>query len=117
MDAIVKKWNTLIVPLSFAIAILKRVSIIDSDQFISIEYQNIIEDERKIQISSTRSPFYKHELTLIPTWISKYILYKTCIEMIYQFPDFDGATVEVWEWISNLIPCFTVYIITHPCGD
>ena len=25
-------------------------------------------------------------------------------ESIYPFPNFNGATVEVWEWISNFIP-------------
>ena len=31
----------------------------------------------------------------------------------YPFPNFNGATVEVWEWISNFIPHF----ITYPCWD
>ena len=26
-------------------------------------------------------------------------------EITYPFPNFDGTTVEVWEWISNFIPC------------
>ena len=29
--------------------------------------------------------------------------------MTYQFPNFNGATVEAWEWISNVIPYFTGY--------
>ena len=28
-------------------------------------------------------------------------------EITYPFPNFNGTTVEVWEWISNLIPYFT----------
>ena len=32
-------------------------------------------------------------------------------EINYQFPNFNGATVEVWGWISNFIPRFTVHII------
>ena len=26
--------------------------------------------------------------------------------MTYSFPNFNGATVEVWEWISNFMPHF-----------
>ena len=28
-------------------------------------------------------------------------------EITYSFPNFNGATVEVWEWISDFIPHFT----------
>ena len=35
-------------------------------------------------------------------------------EIAYKFPIFNGAAVEVWEWISNFIlyPAFDV--ITYP---
>ena len=29
------------------------------------------------------------------------------------FPNFNGCTVEVWEWISNFIPHFTRHVITY----
>ena len=29
-------------------------------------------------------------------------------EIAYPFPNFNGATVDVWEWISNFIPRFTM---------
>ena len=29
--------------------------------------------------------------------------------------NFNDATAEVWEWISNFIPHFTDHVITHPC--
>ena len=48
-------------------------------------------------------------------------------ELIYPFPNFNGCTVEVWEWIrifislwewiSNLISHFAVHVITYPCWD
>ena len=38
-----------------------------------------------------------------PLCWSDYIHYKVCDEIIYPLPNFNGATVEVWEWISNLI--------------
>ena len=40
-------------------------------------------------------PFYKHALTLIPTWISNSIHYKVWGEITYPFLIFNGATVEV----------------------
>ena len=60
-------------------------------------------------------PFYEHGLTLIPAWISNYIHYKVRDEITYPFLNFNGATVEVLEWIRNLIPQFTGPVITYPC--
>ena len=47
-------------------------------------------------------PFYSHGLT----WISNYMSSKACDEITYPFPNFNGAIVEVWEWISNFTPQF-----------
>ena len=44
-----------------------------------------------------RGPFYWHGLTLIPAWVSNYIHYKVWDETTYPFPNFNGATLEVWE--------------------
>ena len=38
-------------------------------------------------------------------------------EITYPFPNFEGATVEVWEWISYFIPHFTEHVITYPCWE
>ena len=35
-------------------------------------------------------------------------------EITYLFPNFNGGTVEVWEWISNSIPHITMDVITYP---
>ena len=38
--------------------------------------------------------------------------------MIYPFTNFIGCNhciIEVWEWISNFIPHFTVNVITYQC--
>ena len=40
----------------------------------------------------------------ILTWVSNYIHYKVWDEITYPFPNFNGAAVEVWEWISNFTP-------------
>ena len=31
------------------------------------------------------------------------------------FPHFKGASIEIWEWISNFTPHFIGYVITYPC--
>ena len=40
-------------------------------------------------------PFYKHGLTLIPSWISNYMPREVWDEIIYPFLNFNGCTVEV----------------------
>ena len=64
---------------------------------------------------SHQGPLYWHGLTLIPAWISNYIHYEVQDEITYPFPNFNGAVVEVWEWISNFIPHLTGLVITYPC--
>ena len=38
-------------------------------------------------------------------------------EITYSLPNFNGATVEVWEWISNFVPHIIMDVITYPCKD
>ena len=38
-------------------------------------------------------------------------------EITYPFPNFNGCTVEVWEWIGNFIPHFIMGVITYPFWD
>ena len=38
-------------------------------------------------------------------------------EITYPFPNFNGAVVDVWGWISNFIPHFMIDVITYPCWD
>ena len=38
-------------------------------------------------------------------------------EIIYPFPNVNGATVEVWEWIYDFIPHFIVDAIINPRWD
>ena len=38
-------------------------------------------------------------------------------EITNPFPNFNGAAVEVWEWISSLIPLFIGPMITYPLGQ
>ena len=34
-------------------------------------------------------------------------------EITYPFPNFNGATAEVWEWMSNSIPHFMTDVIIY----
>ena len=53
----------------------------------------------------------------MPAWKTDYILYKVGDEITYPFPNFNGATIEIWEWMGNFIPHLTGYVITYPCWD
>ena len=46
---------------------------------------------------------------------SNHIFDKLWDEIIYPSPNFNGYTVEVWEWINNFIPYFTRHVIMYPC--
>ena len=43
------------------------------------------------------------------------MLCKVGDETIYPFPNFTGATVELWELINNSIPSFMIDEVTYPC--
>ena len=44
-----------------------------------------------------------------------YIHYKVWDEITYPFLNFNGATLEVKEWINNFISHFTRQVITYTC--
>ena len=37
-------------------------------------------------------------------------------EISYPFPNFNGSTVDIWEWISNFTPHFPEYVVTIHAG-
>ena len=47
----------------------------------------------------------------------EYIHYKVWDKITYQFPNFTSATIEVWEWISNVISHLSGRMIIYPCWD
>ena len=60
-------------------------------------------------------PFYNHGLTLIPPGISNHM---ACEVWNYLWiPNFNGSTVELWEWVTNFNPQIIVNVITYPCWD
>ena len=60
-------------------------------------------------------PFYKHGLFLIKEWKSNYIHYKVWGEITWSFPNFNAATIQVREWITNFIPHIIGHVITYLC--
>ena len=63
------------------------------------------------------TPFYQHGLTSIPAWKSNHMPSEVWDGITYPFPNFNSATIEVWEWIGNFIPHFIMDVITSPCWD
>ena len=64
----------------------------------------------------TGTPFtYMNELNY--SSLDKWLIWviKCGIEITYPSPNFNGATIEVWERISNFIPHHMMVIITYPC--
>ena len=59
----------------------------------------------------------KYGVTLISAWISNHKSSKLCDEITYLFANYNGFTVEVWEWIRNFIPYFMMCVITYPLFD
>ena len=61
-------------------------------------------------VRHSSGPFYS-------IWVSNYIHYKMWDEITYIFPNYNGLTVEVWEWIRDFIPHFIMELINYPCWD
>ena len=49
--------------------------------------------------SATIKPLYWHGLSLIPAWVSNYTPRKVWDKITYPFPNLNGETVEVGEWL------------------
>ena len=62
-------------------------------------------------------PFYYHGLTLIPVWSRNRMPSKVWDEITHLFPNFNGITIEVWEWMSNCISRFIMDVIIYSCWD
>ena len=48
-------------------------------------------------------------------WISNHMPGNMWDKITYPFPNFNNATVEVWEWIRNCMSQFIMNVITYPC--
>ena len=55
----------------------------------------------------------KNILTSIPVYLSNYINYNVWYEITYPFPNFNGGTVEVWEWITSSHILLDMWSLIH----
>ena len=53
----------------------------------------------------------------LPAWISNHMPSKVWDQITYPFPNFNSWAVEVWEWISNVIPHFIMNVIIYSCWN
>ena len=68
----------------------------------------------KIPILNPTHPFTNLLLSLIPAWIRIHIHRKVWHEITYPFPNVNGCTVEVWEWMIDLISDLTMHVNIYP---
>ena len=54
---------------------------------------------------------------ILSTWMSNHMHSKVQGVVTYQFPNFNGYTVEVLEWIGNFISYFTDHVISNSCQE
>ena len=67
--------------------------------------------------AAIRGPFCYYGLTFIQTWTRNHIPSMVWDEITYSFSNFKGATVEVWQWISDCIPDLIMDGFTYTCCD
>ena len=71
---------------------------------------------RKILVLGWPSgPPLLHCIYFNPSLDKQFLPYRVRDEITHPFPIFNGGTVDVWDWICNLIPHFTEHVITNPC--
>ena len=86
-------------------------------QIISHIFQNRVISQWSNLDESTGDPIYYYGLILILAWRSNHMSSKVWDEITYPFHNFDGCTVELWEWMRNFIPHIIMDVITYPCWD
>ena len=80
-----------------------------------LSYFNMIIGKQCRCTKESMDSFYKQILTLTSVWLSSHMPSEVWDEITYPFPNFNGGTFEVWEWISNFLPHFTGHVIIYPC--
>ena len=76
-------------------------------------WTNVDLSSAKVARCCNKGPLLLTWFKFNPSMISNYIHYKMWDEITYIFPNFSGATIEVWEWISSLIPHLTGHVTTN----
>ena len=77
-------------------------------QTISIYIAKIVADILVPILRQTTNNHTNITLTVLPPGEIK-------DQITYLFPNFNGAAIEVWEWISNFILLFIGHVLIYPC--
>ena len=64
-----------------------------------------------------QGPFLLTWFTLIPSWMRNHTPNKVWDDIVHPIPNYIGANVEIWKWLSNFIPHLIMDVITYPCWD
>ena len=64
----------------------------------------VSDDKLGIMMTPGAMPLLLTWINFNSTWIINHMPSKMLDEIIYPFPNFNGTTVEVWKWISNIMP-------------
>ena len=67
------------------------------------------------EMPDIKGPFYYRGLNLIPAWMCNQMPSNVWDEITYPFRNFNGCSVENWEWINNWILHFKMGVITYRC--
>ena len=81
-----------------------------SRSLVSLNSQNTHESRKLDAMGLLNS----HGWTWIPAWISNHTPNGLWGEIGYPFPNFNGETIEFWEWISNSILHFILDVFAYP---
>ena len=63
-----------------------------------------------------QGPLYQYGFILNPAWMNN-MSSKVWDEITHPLPNFNSATVEVWEWMSYFSSYFLVDVIIFSCWD
>ena len=73
-------------------------------------YPFLLSDLKK----SRADDHYRAPVDGFPALVKNHMPGKVLHEITYPFPNFNGYTIEVYEWISNSILRFKMEVITYP---
>ena len=78
------------------------------------ELQNI---ENSLLRKNNKGHLWLIRINLIRAWISNHLRSWVWGGVIYLFPNVNGCTDEVWEWMINFILHFITDVMTDPCWE
>ena len=87
---------------------------VSKETILTMTFNTIIQNENIA--SNGQGPLLQTWINFNPSmdkYTSNHLLSNMWDKITYPFPNFNGCTVEIWEWISNFIPQFMMDVIMH----